>query len=235
MSTTSEVNDTPILSNLQSQVQTFLQNVDNCTKNCPKWFENFKKHLVTFSKDVEKTVGELEASLNVQKAVTNALSDNKAKLEQRVALLENDLEEAQQYSRRTNVLIHGVKEERGEDTDKLSQDLFTEHMGVPIVDRDIARSHRLGRKAEGVHRPIIVRLLSYRQKKAVYDAKKQLKGSGVVITENLTKKRYELYKQCKEKFGNHNVTTLDGRIYHYTGKQLQNGKQERFYYCVVVS
>ena len=226
MSATSEVSDTPILLNLQSQVQTFLQNVDNCTKNCPKWFENFKKHLVTFTKDVEKTVGELEASLNVQKAVTNALSENKDKLEKWVALLESDLEEAQQYSRRTNVLIYGVKEEPDEDTDKISQDLFTEQMRVPIVDRDIARSHRLGRKAEGVDRPIIVRLLSYRQKKAVYDAKKQLKGSGFVVTENLTKKRYELYKKCKEKFGNHSVTTLDGRIYHYTGRQLQNGKQE---------
>ena len=228
MANNGDVQDpTPVLTNFQSQVKTFLQNVDNVMKNAPKWFENFKKHLVTFTKDVETTVGELESALNIQKAVTNALSTNKEKLEERITHLERDLEEAQQYSRRTNILIHGVKEEKDEDTDRISHDLFTEQMGVPIVDRDIARSHRLGRKVAGVNRPIIVRLLSYRQKKAVYDQKKQLKGSGFVVTENLTKKRYALYKQCKEKFGVKSVTTLDGRIYHYTGKQLLNGKQER--------
>ena len=102
-------------------------------------------------------------------------------------------------------------------------------MGLPIIDRDIARSHRLGRRVEGSKRPIIVRLLSYRQKKLVYDSKKQLKSTGISITENLTKKRYEFFKSCKEKYGMQNVTTLDGRIYHYTGKQLANGKTERLH------
>ena len=218
---------TPVLTNFKSQVQTFLQNVDNATKNCPKWFENFKKHLVTFTANVESTVGELESALNVQKAVTDALSQNKVKLDERVALLESDLEECQQYSRRTNILIHGVEEKRDEDTDKIAHELVTERLGVPVIDRDIARSHRLGRKTDGTSRPIIVRLLSYRQKKSIYDQKKKLKGTGFVITENLTRKRYALYKQCKEKFGMKNVTTLDGRIYRYTGNQLPNGKQER--------
>lgn len=222
-----ERSPTPVLTNFQAQVKVFLKSVDDSTKKCPQWFDNFKKHLVTFTTDVANTVGELESALNIQRAVTDALSENKEKLETRVSQLEKDLEEAQQYSRRTNVLIHGVKEESGEDTDRIAHDLFTEQMGVPIVDRDITRSHRLGRRAEGTERPIIVRLLSYRQKKLVYDQKKSLKDTGFVVTENLTKKRYNLYKKCKEKFGKTNVTTMDGRIYHFTGKQLPNGKSER--------
>lgn len=218
---------TPVLTLFKDQAKTFLDNVASSTKNCPKWFENFKKHLVTFTGNIESTVAELEGALIVQKAVTDALNENKSKLEDRVTQLEKDLEESQQYSRRTNVLVHGVEEEQNEDTDRIVQDLFTQQMGVPLVDRDIARSHRLGRKVEGTPRPIIVRLLSYRQKKAVYDAKKSLKGTGKAITENLTKKRYELYKQCKLKYGPENVTTLDGRIFHYTGTQLPNGKSER--------
>ena len=133
----------------------------------------------------------------------------------------------QQYSRRTNVLIHGIEEEVKEDTDKKAHDLFTEQLGLQLVEKDIARSHRLGKKTEGRNRPIIVRLLSYRQKKAVYDKKTKLKGTKVVITENLTKERYNFYKQCKEKFGPKNVSTLDGRVYRYTDNILPNGKQER--------
>lgn len=221
------VDQTPVLTNFQNQVKTFLQNVEESTKGAPKWFNNFKRHLVVFTTDMEKTVSELESGLIVQKSVTDALVENKTKLEERVTQLESDLEESQQYSRRTNVLIHGVEEERNEDTDLIAHELFIEQLGVPIVDRDIARTHRLGRQAEGITRPIIVRMLSYRQKKAVYDQKKKLKATGKAITENLTKKRYNFYKQCKEKFGNTNVTTLDGRIYHYTGNTLPNGKAER--------
>ena len=222
-----ETQETPILENFQGHVKIFLQSVEASTKNAPKWFVEFKKHLHKFTAEMENTVGELESKLCVQQSVTDALHVNKEKMEERMLKLEKDLEESQQYSRRTNVLIHGVEEEPNEDTDTVAQNLFTERMGLPIIDRDIARSHRLGRRVEGSNRPIIVRLLSYRQKKTVYDSKKQLKSTGISITENLTKKRYEFYKKCKDKFGMQNVTTLDGRIFHYTGKLLPNGKTER--------
>ena len=163
----------------------------------------------------------------VQKAVTDALDRNKAVLERHIVRIENDLEELQQYSRRTNVLIHGLEEKRDEVTDQVAHEVFTGKLEVPLIDRDISRSHRLGKKVEGKNRPIIVRMTRYNAKKLVYDAKSKLKGSGIVITENLTNDRYALYKKCKEKFGMKNVYTYDGRIYHLTGKELQNGKKER--------
>ena len=212
---------------LQADVKQFLNNVEQSTKKAPAWFDGFKKHLIKFTGDVEKAVGELESSLNVQKSVTDALAENKSKLEVRIKQLELDLEESQQYSRRTNVLIHGIEEEDKEDTDRKAHELFTGQLGLDLVEKDIARSHRLGKRSEGRNRPIIVRLLSYRQKKSVYDQKKKLKGSGVVITENLTKERYTFYKKCKEKFGAKNVATLDGRIYRYTDTILPNGRNER--------
>ena len=157
--------ETPILSAFKGHVKIFLQSVETSTKNAPKWFDHFKKHLSKFTSDIENTVGELESQLCVQQSVTDALHQNKVKMEERMLKLEKDLEEYQQYSRRTNVLIHGIEEKPNEDTDTLAQNLFTEQMGLPIIDRDISRSHRLGRRVEGSNRPIIVRLLSYRQKK----------------------------------------------------------------------
>ena len=226
---------TPILDQFKADVKAFLSGVhDVSSKKAPAWFKGFESTLVKFTSSIEKVVGELEASHHVQRAVIDGLVSNKNKLEalhrtdqRRIHKLEVDLEDLQQYSRRTNVLIHGIEEEEKEDTDKKAHDLFTEQLGLPLVEKDIARSHRLGKKTEGRNRPIIVRMLSYRQKKAVYDKKSKLKGTKVAIKENLTKERYDFYKECKEKYGPKNVCTLDGRIYRYTDNILPNGKQER--------
>ena len=61
-------------------------------------------------------------------------------------------------------------------------------------------------------RPIIARFISYRQRKQIYDAKKKLKGQKTLVTESLTKSRYELFKQCRESFGVKNTWTVDGRV-----------------------
>ena len=61
-------------------------------------------------------------------------------------------------------------------------------------------------------RPIIIKFVSYRDRDNVYKNKKHLKGSGTVITESLTKKRYALYLAARKKFGDRNCWTTDGRI-----------------------
>ena len=60
----------------------------------------------------------------------------------------------------------------------------------------------------------------------VFDKKKMLKGTGTVITENLTKKRYVLFQKCVEKYGRDKVWTLDGRIHCLTGLVV-HGRNEK--------
>ena len=208
-------------------VDHFLKSLDDGSRTAPQWFKKIHQALSKFATDTINVVSELEGSLGVQKAVTDALANNKTMLEKHLEELEGELEEMQQYSRRTNILIHGVEEKPNEDTDAAAMEIITEKLEVPCIDMDISRSHRLGKKVAEKTRPIIVRLARYNVKKNIYDAKKKLKGTGTVITENLTPARYDLYKQCKEKFGLRNVYTLDGRIYRLTGKNLPNGKPER--------
>ena len=61
-------------------------------------------------------------------------------------------------------------------------------------------------------RPVIVKFKGYDSRDKIFKAKRQLKGTGVMVTENLTKKRYELFKKCIHKLGKGNVWTYDGRI-----------------------
>ena len=199
----------------------------------PPWFQEFSKALNTFINEVggtkkrlEDQFSQLQGDLAIQKAITDGLDNDRTRLQLKVDQLEADLEDQRQYSRRTNVLIHGCEEKPKEDTEQVVLDVL-DKLQLPISRYEIGRTHRLGRKVEGRARPIIVRFVSYRQKKMTYDAKKGLKGTRILITESLTKERYALYKYCEETYGRENVWTLDGRIYCATGNQDSSGRSEK--------
>ena len=85
---------------------------------------------------------------------------------------------------------------------------------------DIGRSHRLGkfkstretRNNKRPNRPIIVRFKGYDSRSEVFLQKKALKGTNIMITENLTAKRYQLLQKCIATLGKGKVWTYDGRI-----------------------
>ena len=125
---------------------------------------------------------QIESSLEVQKVVTDALAEDRDKLKVRLFELQCDLEDQMQYSRRNCLLVHGLPEpgQEGsesirENTDSTVMELFENTLGAGISKWDIGRSHRLG-KRKTKPRPVIVRFVSYRQRKAVFDLKKKLKG-----------------------------------------------------------
>ena len=201
----------------------------------PAWFNEFSNHLETFSDELSATVMNfekidcsLESQLSVQKAVTDGLVNERKKLEEKISVLKAEVEDLRQYSRRTNLLIHGVEETAQENTDNIIIDVINNKLGLKdITLKDVGRTHRLGRKIDGKKRPIIARFTSYRNRKMVFDAKRKLKNTGTVVTEHLTNERYALYNQCVDRFSRENVWSLDGRIYCLTGVTLPNGQKER--------
>ena len=212
------------MATFNDQVNEYLNSITELSKNnsVPKWikpfldnFKSFGNHLATHLKLMESKIEMLEGNVSIQKVVTDSLVEDRDRLVSTVDALEHELDEQQQYSRRTCLLVHGVKELPKENTDDVVFDIFDKKMEAGLTKTDITRSHRLGRKREGdaKPRPIIVRFLSYRQRKMVYDTKKKLKGQNIVVTENLTKKRYSLLRKCFDSFEKNNVWVLDGRIY----------------------
>ena len=104
------------------------------------------------------------------------------------------------------------------DTDDIVRDVAQKWLNVELDIRSIDRSHRLGKKT--LHRkprPIIVKLCNYHDKEKMYQAKKNLKGTKIMIVESLTKRRFELLKCAKEAFGATNVWTIDGKIFTNKG------------------
>ena len=90
----------------------------------------------------------------------------------------------------------------------------SDKLNVNIDPNMLDRSHRLGKpKTDGKPRPIIAKFARYNTRSAVFSAKKQLKGTSLLITESLTKRRVTALNEAIEKYGSKKVWTMNGEIY----------------------
>ena len=137
------------------------------------------------------------------------LAEEKNVLKRRVDKLTKDLDEMEQYSRKSCLIFVGI-EETGDipkDTDKAIyiSDVRNDNLGLNLTQEAIDRSHRLGpvRKAriqQGNEvapspRQIIVKFTNYHNKSMVFSNKRKLKGTLASIMENLTAHRVKLMQQ----------------------------------------
>lgn len=168
--------------------------------------------------DLDKRISVLEKRM-ISKDDENRI------LKIQMAGLRDELEELEQYGRRNCLVFHGITEKKGESTTDEILKVIYDQLLIPegkVSPRDIGRSHRLGkplnknerttRSMKERTRPIIVRFKGYDSRSEVFAAKRKLKGSNIMVTENLTAKRYNLLKKCLTKLGKGNVWTYDGRI-----------------------
>ncbi|KAK7474612.1 hypothetical protein BaRGS_00034141 [Batillaria attramentaria] len=94
------------------------------------------------------------------------------KEDREILLLQDRVDELEQYSRRNNIRINDIPESDGENTDEIIQAIGNE-IGVTITEI-IDRSHRVGKKYDGYCRPIICKFTAYRYKQRLIKEKKKL-------------------------------------------------------------
>jgi len=164
---------------------------------------------------LQKSIKSLSTNVGtVQKevaALTVRLAEKDAEIEQLHTMVLVGLDEREQYSRRNNLRIFGVKEEASEDTDQLVMDVASK-VNVDISVGSIDRSHRVGKVTAGKPRPIIVKFVSYADRREVFHNKKQLKNSSITIREDLTKYRLNLLRRAVSAYSMRNVWSADGVI-----------------------
>ena len=132
------------------------------------------------------------------------------------------MDRQEQCSRQNCPLIHGITEQKQENTDDQALEIFGEKLNIEITQRDLDRTHWIGRndKRSNQPRPVIVKFIRCNDSKKTFSKKKQLKDSGVSTTESLTKLRMSKLAKAREEFGFRNVFTVDSRIC-YMGKGSQ--------------
>ena len=105
-------------------------------------------------------------------------------------MLREQLDDLEQYTRRTNIRIFGNPEPTGtdpEDTDAKAIDFFANQLGITVSSDHISRSHRTG-KSGRTPRPIIVRLVHHNMKVQLLRKRRELKAqeTNFDIREDLT-------------------------------------------------
>ena len=176
----------------------------------------------------EKKLNEL---INSNQAKIAKLDEELTKLENNIALkdkaiagleddnyrLSQEVDDLEQYTRRTNVRIYGIAEQPEENTDNLAVDFFKSELNVDVASNDISRSHRVGKKSGAKPRPIIVRFTKHNTKVAVMSRRRVLKERKrpFNLQEDLTINRREILKYLNKDIEEgivSKVWTVDGVI-----------------------
>ncbi|CAG4930217.1 unnamed protein product [Colias eurytheme] len=71
----------------------------------------------------------------------------------------------------------------------------------------------MGRSNSDRPRPIVVKFKDISLKRKIWSAKKDLKGSGITLSEFLTKSRHDLFMAARKRFGVERCWTRDGNIF----------------------
>ena len=162
----------------------------------------------------EGEIHDLRVALAKREDEIKSLKSSMQQLECGMAACQSRADELEQYSRRNNVRVFGVKEAPGEDTDDQVIKVVSQQLGYNLSKAEIDRSHRSGkpRPAGSKPRPILVKLCSYRSKFALLKDRRKMKDSGFSIQEDLTKTNHEILMKLVKHPKVAAAWSTDGRV-----------------------
>lgn len=135
------------------------------------------------------------------------------------------LNEHEQYSRANNIRIYGLedktKEESAEESSAIVIQMLKDKLDLKVFPQEIDIAHRLGKFSTEGNRPVIVRFVRRSLKKKVISLRRNLKGTAIVIREDLTNKNAKLLENVSVKTEVKNAWSDNGHIIAL----LLNGKK----------
>nr|XP_049701866.1 uncharacterized protein LOC126055666 [Helicoverpa armigera] len=178
----------------------------------------FTARMATYEEEL-KNVGSTEASHKSIASLSRDYTEFKclvwktmSALKMQVELLTLGFDRHEMASRRQVLLLHGLPEQKDEDTVSRAVTVLTDKMKLGTVSSsDIASCHRLGADG-GKTRPLLIRFQSYSLRSEVWRSKTALKGSGLVVSEFLTKARHDTFVAARKHFGVKECWTSEGKI-----------------------
>lgn len=162
----------------------------------------------TITKEFEEKIALLEAE---NKSL-------KASMEKQTQILQNMSEKCEnmdQILRNKTIRIYGVKEQKNENILKIVTEILKTNVRIDAEKVQIEHCYRIGKHDKDKIRPIIVQFARLGDKQLVYGKKRNLKGSRLIIREDLSRDKIQLLKMVISKVGDDGkVWTSDGRIFY---------------------
>ena len=173
------------LSSLPDQLHTIEKKIERDNQDiCQslKLTEEQTKEAVTIATNTDIAVAKLRDELAVERHNAKRLQHKLEEAQRKILHLES-------YSRKQNLIIEGLPEKQGENTEELVMKLITENMGLTLTGAPIDKCHRFGRTGNMRPRPIIIRFVKISTRDIILQNAKKLRNGNpntqVYINEDL--------------------------------------------------
>lgn len=180
--------------------------------------EMFNMKMNEFQQELHKssspiTASSLAADFNNFKSFTLSALNT---LQRQVELISHEMDRQEMRRRKKMLLFHGVAEEKSEDLLDRVVTVIGDNLDLTdFSSSSIRSSYRLGHPSEKF-RPIVVKFMDVVTRNKVWYAKTKLKGTGVTLSEFLTKPRHTAFLEARKRFGVTKCWTRDGNIHVIT-------------------
>lgn len=136
-------------------------------------------------------------------------------LQGQIEVMAKQLDQQEMRGRRKYLLLHGLNEVQNEHTEACLVKVLSDHFKLSGLNSGaITQCHRLGRASSNdKSRPILFKLRDLDLRSSIWSSKSSLKGTGLIISEFLTKSRQDLFMAARQKYGIRQSWTRDGSIF----------------------
>ena len=175
---------------------------------------------------LDKTISDHNKQIKATDAHVQSLEQCVKKLEEQSKRQQKDINDLEQYSRRSHIRIRGLQVGRNVNFKTAVAQFCTTRLNVPITEEDLDAAHPLPIRRQQVSSqssnsvssaaptpdPIIVRFHRRDQRDAVIRARSKLSGQGIVVSEDLTSANQKLLLRLYASKAIDNAWSWKGKI-----------------------
>ena len=207
------------------EYQTILAEMATMKKRLDEYEKNYENNISQGSDTAPKACV-AGSSKDTQRGELTSMQEGLKKIEEmvdlamkRLSAVEKRVDDLEQYSRSNCLVIHGCenvptnsKPGKYLEIENYVCKLLNEKLQLdsPLDTYELDIAHQLP-SDKGT--PIIVKFLRRTRRNEIYRKKRLLKGSSVIITESLTRRRLKLLEKVRAEFDQCPVWTLKGEVF----------------------
>lgn len=189
-----------------------------CLNDMQKLQDNIVEALKTEMKDLREMLSKIQTeNIELKNTVKECKQEN-VQMKVELTSLQDKYNDLEQYSRRNSLRIFGLCEREEETPSRCEENvinLIKEKLNVSVESNDIDVIHRTGRRYTNQTKPrgIIVKFVQRSKKDTILHKRRQLKGTGITITEDLTTANLNTLKEIRDRPNVSNAWTVNGKIF----------------------
>lgn len=178
----------------------------------------FEKRMANFEADLLKKASNAASLAGLAEDFTifkTLVLDTLKSFQSQMKAIVREVDNMETRSRRKILLVHGIPEKRNENTSQVLVEVVASKLGLDSFSfEDVSRCHRMGRQSsDDKPRPILVKFRKVAIRDSIWGSKTRLKGTGVTLSEFLTRSRHSAFMAARNEFGISKCWTKEGSVF----------------------